>query len=279
MSVNYRSAPLPFRGQKRYFIRDILAQVTQWQQQGIITPDTLILDVFGGSGLIAHNIKQVLPDNTVVWNDFDNYAARLDNIPVTRLLRDKIAAVITPFTLDNKISVSAKNRIIRIIEQHAQQGLFTDYLTLSSWLLFSGRYAQTMQQLKKHAFYPGIVRTEISATGYLAGVDRESGCFTELLDKYRDNKNKLLILDPPYMQTCADNAYSVRWSISAFLKLMQRLQPPYILFGSGRSDILDYFQYMQQQNPVFADVQIKQRTLGLNTLTDKSDYMLSKAAL
>lgn len=55
-----------------------------------IKQDTIFLDVFGGSGLLSHNLKRWYPHNEVVWNDFDNYQARLNNAPITQELKDEL---------------------------------------------------------------------------------------------------------------------------------------------------------------------------------------------
>lgn len=81
----YKKAPLPFIGQKRNFIRHF-EQVLKDN----LTDDGegwTIVDVFGGSGLLAHNAKRLYPKAVVIYNDFDDYAIRLKNIPDTNRLR------------------------------------------------------------------------------------------------------------------------------------------------------------------------------------------------
>ena len=55
----YKKAPLPFIGQKRNFLKHFIPLL----QQNI--PDDgagwTIVDVFGGSGLLAHTTKRTLP--------------------------------------------------------------------------------------------------------------------------------------------------------------------------------------------------------------------------
>ena len=55
--------------------------------------DAVFVDLFGGSGLLSHITKCQKPDATVVYNDFDNYRRRLENIPRTNALLDKIREV------------------------------------------------------------------------------------------------------------------------------------------------------------------------------------------
>ena len=56
MCRNYKCAPLPFMGQKRYFIRDFSEVLKQVAGQ----IDTVV-DLFGGSGLLSYTAKKVLP--------------------------------------------------------------------------------------------------------------------------------------------------------------------------------------------------------------------------
>lgn len=72
MSRVYKCAPLPFMGQKRYFLR-VFAEVLE-QVEGEI--DTVV-DLFGDSGLLSHTAKRVLPGCRVIYNDFDRYDRRL----------------------------------------------------------------------------------------------------------------------------------------------------------------------------------------------------------
>lgn len=96
-SNKFTRAPLPFQGQKRFFISTIIKLMQDWQRQQIITPDTVFLDVFGGSGLIAHNLKQAFPCNEVIWNDFDDYQQRLDHYPQTRAIYEEIRPMLNSF--------------------------------------------------------------------------------------------------------------------------------------------------------------------------------------
>ena len=74
MRKQYLSAPLPFVGQKRMYIKDFKEVLKQFPD------DAVYVDLFGGSGLLSHITKWEKPDATVIYNDFDNYSQRLNNI-------------------------------------------------------------------------------------------------------------------------------------------------------------------------------------------------------
>ena len=76
----YLSAPLPFMGQKRMFIKEFRNVLKEF-------PDGAVyIDLFGGSGLLAHVTKREKPEARVVYNDFDNYRQRLENVGRTNAL-------------------------------------------------------------------------------------------------------------------------------------------------------------------------------------------------
>ena len=72
-------------GQKRYFLRDFTEVLKQ--VEGEI--DTVV-DLFGGSGLLSHTAKNVLPGCRVVYNDFDRYVDYSAPPNLDRLLAEKI---------------------------------------------------------------------------------------------------------------------------------------------------------------------------------------------
>ena len=61
----YKSAPLPFVGQKRMFVKEFIKVLSQFPA------DTVFVDLFGGSGLLSHIAKRTKPESTVVYNDFE----------------------------------------------------------------------------------------------------------------------------------------------------------------------------------------------------------------
>ncbi|MFN3564223.1 MAG: hypothetical protein ACK4V8_07230, partial [Moraxella osloensis] len=64
--IPYSKAPLSFIGQKRNFIKAfrhiINANIIDYGE------GWTVVDVFGGSGLLAHNAKYLLPKATVIYN-------------------------------------------------------------------------------------------------------------------------------------------------------------------------------------------------------------------
>ena len=98
------------------------------------------MDVFGGSGLLAHTAKRTLPKARVIYNDFDGYAERIKNIPDTNRLRDRLAEVLDKQPRDKALNADAKAAVVVIIRGF---GGYKDLNCLRSWLLYSGKEAST----------------------------------------------------------------------------------------------------------------------------------------
>ncbi len=73
----FTTAPLPFMGQKRKFLKQFKPALKNYPN------DAIYVDLFGGSGLLSHTVKSIYPDAIVIYNDFDNYQQRLLNIDKT----------------------------------------------------------------------------------------------------------------------------------------------------------------------------------------------------
>lgn len=98
MAKFYKSAPLPFQGQKRRYVGEFRRVL------GEIRDARVFVDLFGGSGLLSHVVKRERPDAVVIYNDFDGYRTRLDNIPRTNALISKLHGVMGGVNLTRSAS-------------------------------------------------------------------------------------------------------------------------------------------------------------------------------
>lgn len=90
-NLKYKQAPLPFQGQKRRFLNEFSSALKAFSE------DYIFVDLFGGSGLLSHTIKQIYPNARVVWNDFDNFYQRLQNIPKTNQILEELRAILKDY--------------------------------------------------------------------------------------------------------------------------------------------------------------------------------------
>ena len=269
----YNSAPLPFQGQKRNFIkqfRELIKDEFRAHRNGVF------IDAFGGSGLLSHNIKQIYPNARVIYNDYDNYSERLANIEATNEIFQAIESITKKYKKGEKISGEDREKIIKIIDEYIKRGYFIDWLTLSSRFLFPGKYAHNEDELKKEkTFFLNTPKMSLyQANGYLKGVEIVRKDAIELIKEF-GNKDVVLVLDPPYLQT--DKAgYKCFWGLRDFLKLIRLVREPFIFFSSENSDILPYIDdRVECGDKVFKGYSLKQAKLANRQA--KTDYMIYKS--
>ena len=236
--MNYTQAPLPFTGQKRRFLnhfKTLLKQHIPNDGDGWI-----IVDAFGGSGLLAHTAKQVLPKARVIYNDFDGYAERLQNINDTNKLRTIIADLLAHYPRNQKLPETLKKAVQATLNSF---GGYIDLDCVASWILFSGQQTTDLNDLiYNHTYFNHVRLSDYpSADDYLDGVEVVSKSYHELLPEFQDNSKALLVLDPPYVST-AQGAYRKAgyFGMVEFLRLMRLVRPPFVFFSSTRSELLDY---------------------------------------
>lgn len=235
---HYTQAPLPFIGQKRRFLTDFKTILNQ-----CIADDGdgwTIVDVFGGSGLLAHNAKCSKPQAHIIYNDFDGYAIRLQNIKYTNHLRKIIFDLTQHVPRNHKLPENVKNQVQAALKSFDG---FVDIHSVASWLLFRGRQATNLMDLLSNHTYFNCVRISDypSADDYLCDLDITSKSYADLLPEFLERDKVLFLFDPPYVCT-AQGAYrnETYFGMVEFLKLMRLVRPPFIFFSSTRSEFLDY---------------------------------------
>lgn len=65
----YLKSPFPFQGQKRFYAQKLI----DYDFGKLINDKTIIVDVFGGSGLMSHVFAYKYPKNKVIYNDYDHF--------------------------------------------------------------------------------------------------------------------------------------------------------------------------------------------------------------
>ncbi len=243
----YHQAPLPFVGQKRFFLKHFQKVL----EENI--PDDgegwTIVDVFGGSGLLSNNAKHCKPQAQVIYNDFDCYTTRLQHIDDTNRLRQTLE----PILINEPRSKRIRPPIVKKLQQAITKfNGYIDMRVLSMWLLFSGKHANSIDELFTHPFYNSLRKTDFnSADNYLTGIDVVSESYDKLLPQYVNRPNTLLILDPPYICT-EQGAYAndKYFGMVQFLSLMEFVRPPYVFFSSTKSELLDYLAFIKAKKPM-----------------------------
>ena len=244
-SKKFTQAPLPFMGQKRRFLNQVK------QVLGSCPDDATYVDLFGGSGLLSHTIKQHYPTAKVVYNDYDNYRLRLENVGHTNRLISDIRAIVADCQKDKRIVEPQRGLIIKRVLQEEKEKGYVDYITLSSNVLFSMKYVQSYAELEKETLYNCIRMSDYNVENYLEGVVVESLDYKELFSKYRDHTNVVFLVDPPYLSTEV-GTYKNYWKLKDYLDVLDVLNGTnYIYFTSNKSNIIELCEWMANKPALY----------------------------
>lgn len=236
----YRTTPpLPFKENERNYIEILL----RFLQLRGFDENFTYFDVFGGSGIISHNIKFRYPKAEVIYNDFDYYTRRIAVLPYTNEIMSRIYEVLKDnYKVNEKISETDKAEILKILSDYQNDKI--DFLTLSSALSYGGFYKGSIENFLKSPFFYRKAKIQREANGYLKGVKIIHKDFKEVLKMANaHNGKKLLILDPPYLLTDLSAYSKSNWRLTDFLFLIDNIKPPFIFFSSAKSQMREIFKY------------------------------------
>ena len=239
---NYFKAPIPFMGQKRFFIRAFSAVLEEnIPDEG---EDWTIVDVFGGSGLLAHTAKTLKPKARVIYNDFDGYSERLDKIKETNRLRAILLEALKGTPDEHRLTPAQMEQVKAIIADFDGE---KDEQTICQWFSFSGTDFMCLDQLyKRNSWYKNIPKSDYFLDDdYLCRVEIISQDFVEFLPHFAGKEKTLIILDPPYLSTAQGRYKNDRYfNIVNFLTLIHTIKPPYIFFSSKKSEFMEYKDFL-----------------------------------
>ncbi|MDN3595315.1 DNA adenine methylase [Zunongwangia endophytica] len=271
---NFKQAPLPFQGQKRRFLKKFDEALECFPSDGIY------IDIFGGSGLLAHSVKQKYPEARVIWNDYDNFKKRLEEIPSTNTLLAKLRNNLENYPRDKKILGLQKDQVMEFIRNHEAKFGYVDYVTLSVSLLFGGKYANNYIEFEKSTLYNRIRLNDYSCNGYLDEVERLSDDYKNIFESYQ-NDNVIFLVDPPYLSTDTSSYTNENyWRLRDYLDVLNLLDnSSYFYFTSNKSQIIELCDWIETrsltQNP-FSGSTRSTTSNQLNKNSSYTDIMLYK---
>ena len=239
MKKTYLSAPLPFVGQKRMFAREFIKVLEQYPE------DTVFVDLFGGSGLLAHIAKCQKPGATVVYNDYDNFRYRLANIPHTNALLADLRRIVGDLPKHSCIKGDMRERIFERLEQEEREVGYIDFITISSALMFSMKYKLSIPEMRKEALYNNIRKADYqSSEDYLEGLTIVSADYKEVFAQYKDTPNVVFLVDPPYLSTEV-GTYNMYWKLADYLDVLTILSGhQFVYFTSNKSSIIELCDWL-----------------------------------
>ena len=235
--------PLPFVGHKGHWASELTEIALK------LPKNCTVIDVFGGSGICSYYIKQARPDLAVVWNDYDNYAERLEHAEDTERLRqrllDLLGVPVRKGTFIPPLNDEQRAVVLNECKRLEAQTGFVDYQTLSRWFYLYPLKADKMRLFsgKMHNRVPVVPIRVDACRSWLREVYRTCFCFSGLdtaipgdcfVVHPRDfirSQDVLFIFDPPYLGTgCND------YGNKDALKILQSIVEccaclPFLLFG------------------------------------------------
>ncbi len=240
----YNQSPLPFQGQKRRFIKLFREQIKQYSD------DYVFLDLFGGSGLLSHNVKYVFPKAKVIYNDFDNFKQRLNSIKNTNKILAELRGVLKNYPRETKITGERKDAILSILNDADREG-YVDYITLSVNLKYSMSYGTRLEDFLNDTLYNNVRLSDYNADGYLDGVRIVSMDYKQLYNEYKDAEKVVLLVDPPYLSTDVSTYSGKYWKLIDYLDVVNVLQNKnYFYFTSNKSQIVELCEWIGSVSPV-----------------------------
>lgn len=273
---NYYQSPLPFQGQKRRFLNKFEAALN------LFPNSATYIDLFGGSGLLSHNIKIIKPKARVIWNDFDDYRKRLNHIHNTNQVLKALRDMLKDYGKKAKIINEDRLRVLDLLRNFESAYGYLDYITISSNLLFSSKYATNIEEMDE-AMYNKVRIADYHCEGYLEGVERISTDYKLAFSSY-NSSGVVWVVDPPYLSTDTSSYSNCDyWKLRDYLDVLLVLEHSnYFYFTSNKSQIVELCQWMETKtnfsNPFFeATMDTTVGTLNYNsTYTDIMIYKNKK---
>ena len=275
----FKTAPLPFQGQKIRFIGAFTIAMQELKDKKEVK---IIVDLFGGSGLLSHTAKNIFPEAKVIYNDFDNYSKRLLNIDKTNKLLADLRVIAVNCPREKKIEPAVCKALLARIETESRIG-FVDYITLSSSLLFSAKYVTTLDELKTETLYHNIKATDydFDTIEYLRGIDIVHCDYRELYNQYKDAPGVLFLVDPPYLSTDTKTYHSDKyWKLRDYLDVLNVLVGSnYFFFTSNKSSLIELCEWFADNRDIgnpFKNSVLNTQNITLNKTAGYTDMMLYK---
>lgn len=252
MIIEYKNIvkrpPLPFLGNKR----NALKKLYEYFKNIDLDEEVVIIDLFGGSGLLSNLFKQMYPKNRVIYNDFDDYHIRIEQMDNTiNILNEILSELKTEGELKKQQALNDKQTIIfknKIKKLKNRKDI--DLITIGRNFTFQGVKCDKLEEQK--SFYLQRINTPEKNEEYLKGVEIVKKDFMELINEYKDKK-VLFIADPPYISTL-QNQYKGKAHFIENLMLLKYIGNNFIYFSSyssGTYDIIKYINTISKDESVF----------------------------
>lgn len=249
--------PLPFNGNKKNWFK--------YFQQAFkddlfnINDNTIIIDLFGGSGILSHWFAHQYPHNKIIYNDYDNYMSiyTADNINKLNELLNKIRNIINLKGIKKGKKINDTTEIFELITQYYPDYEQNDKINnvLSANLNYANRKIKTNGDL-----YNKIIQSNYEYNeNYIINqknIQIIHEDYKNVIEQFKDkicetnqqakSFNIFYILDPPYLATekCYYNDF---WGIDNNIDVIKLIMfNKCISFESDKSQILSLLKLLKE---------------------------------
>lgn len=300
-----KSAPFPYKGQKRNYIKDI---TTSEELKNIIKDDYIIIDVFGGSGLLSHTFANLFPNNQIIYNDYDYYLLYFDLYPHLKEFDKKINEIIKNIKYNHKKELLTEQQQEQI--KDIFKNMFDYFETLfntneyfknliynnpnlkndlmnkiklyyTSRMCFNGRndnllkcdlYSGTLKEININ--YNDYITSNITITN-----KDYKELINECLKKYDHNK-LFFIFDPPYMYTDKSGYYNIYFNMLDSLTLLKLIHDNNIkglyfnTYKNGLIEVIKMFDLFKFKILFEKKGSFKQSAANVIQIQNNKDYLM-----
>ena len=224
--INYKNIvkkpPLMFRGHKR----NALKLLYNYFKENELKEDVIIVDLFGGSGLLSNFFKQLFPNNTVIYNDYDGYKERLNKYDATI---DAINKVFDYVTKDIKRQKAYKPKLLPHHVDYLKK-VARDNKEIIDFNTFYGKFSL------KGCIFKGLAEEYEKTNSFYLGISKKME--KEDMSEYLKG---VTVTDPPYIGTDNRN-YKETISVLDTLEMVKGFQNlNAIFFTSENSGAYEFF--------------------------------------
>ena len=289
----FTSPPLPFNGNKRNWINYIKEQFKNYK----IPQDVVIVDLFGGSGLLSHLFAWLYPNNKVIYNDYDNYVDILNEETIKKINeitqwgRELMAE--KGIGKGGKISMEDKEIILQkfkeVLGDNWEENEKLKNIICANFC-FSGRNnfnGFLYNKLTIKEYFPGFKINDY----ILDNIIIEHKDYNDLLSELKPDEKPdkyIFILDPPYLSTSKsfyagerekdkdEEGKEIYWGITKTCDVLDIcIKFKTLLFESDRSEIFPLIKIIERysgKDNTFNYKLSPQRKLGAHS--NSNDYYI-----
>lgn len=268
--------PLPFEGNKKLWRKNYKEILKEFEDIEIF------IDLFGGSGILSRWTKDTYKDSIVIYNDFDNYRERLNNIPTTNELMKDIREIIKDVPHRKLIDEERTKQIKDLFNEYKNNNKFIDLKTLVHQLHYTKNLnveTEDIDKFLKYKLYNNLNKNNIETSeDYLNSLNIVSMDWKKLYnyckETFKDYKI-CFILDPPYLYTDKTQYNCRYWKLADTIELLDILKRyPFIFFNSSKSGFKEFVDVI---NRLF-DTKITYKNISQNMVANignnRTDYCL-----